>query len=152
MTISGKFRVKVGDNYQYTATAKLSDGTEVNRPVSWGVSDPSAATMTAGGSMVPLKTGVITIEVTIDGVVWVTTATAYDWIPFGSGSTFGIGLTADVLVSNKFGSMEYPNLGMGCSGGLFLLFVDTDNFVTPNGLVTYSFDGGTARRRGELPR
>jgi uncharacterized protein YjdB len=143
VVVTGNFRTKVGDVYTYTATARLADGTIVNRPMTWSVEDPASGTMTASGTLTPLRTGNILILVTIDDDIWEADATAYDWFPFGSGTTFGVALVADLQIANKFGTSEYPQLAMGCSGGSFVLFVDTENFVTQSGGVAYSFDGAT---------
>jgi hypothetical protein len=138
--VAGNFRTKVGDTYTYTATARLADGTVVNRPMTWSVEDPASGSMTASGTLIPLRAGSIKILVTIDGDIWGTDVTVYDWSAFGSGTVFGIQLAADVRITNKFGTSEYPELVVGCSGGFFLIIVDTENFVTQNGLVTYGFD------------
>jgi len=140
VVFTGNFRNKVGDTYQFTATARLSDGTIVNRPMTFSVAEPGMAVMTADGQLTPLQSGTITLEVTIDGVVWETTTSAYDWFAFGSGTVFGISLTGDLSITNKWGTTEYPDLVLGCSGGQFLLYVGTDHFVTQNGLVSYAFD------------
>ena len=144
VTVTGAARVKVGDNYTYTATARLADGTIVNRAMSWRVSDPARATMTTGGGLTPLQPGSITLIVTIDGVDWTATTTAYDWETLNiSGSSF-VYLPSDNLITNKFGTSEYPDLVFVCSSlGYFFAWVSTQNFVTQNGLVAYSFDGGT---------
>lgn len=141
VVITGATRAKVGDSYQYSATARTADGTVVTRAAMWSVAEPERATMTPGGVMTPLQTGAITLRVTIDGVVWIGQATAYDWFAFGGGSTFGVALDADLQITNKFGTSEYPSLTLGCSGGFFLIFVDTEHFVTESGLVAYAFDG-----------
>lgn len=140
VVFTGNFRTKVGDTYQYTATARLADGTVVIRPMTWSVEETNKASITQGGLMTPLQTGTITLQVTIDGVTWEATASAYDWFAFGSGTVFGVALAADLSITNKWGTTEYPDLAMGCSGGAFVLFVGTDNFVTSSGGVTYGFD------------
>ena len=140
VTITGALRVKVGDSYTYTATARTSDGTVVSRPVIWSVGDPSSATMTSAGALVPLKPVVITIRATIDGVVWQGTTSAYDWVTFGSYPTLGIYLDADVAITNRYGTSEYPSLVIGCVSGNMVIYVSTDYFITANGHVTYLFD------------
>lgn len=147
VVITGNFRVKVGDTYAYTATARIADGTIVTRPVTWSVTNPARATMTPGGAMLPLLPGAITIRATIDGIGWDVAAAAYDWQAFGSGTTQGVYLVADNTITNKFGTSEYPELTIGCTQGSLLIFVDTDHFVTANGNVVYSFDGGTVFSR-----
>lgn len=143
VTMTGSSSVKVGDIYTYTATARLANGTIVVRPVTWSVTDPTRGSMSTSGLLVPLAKGSITIVATIDGRAWQGTTIAYDWESFGSGSTVGVYLTSDSRITNKFGTSEYPTLAFGCSGGLFLAYVDTDHFITQSGLVAYAFDGGT---------
>lgn len=143
VTLTGSLRVKVGDAYTYTATARLADGTIVVRPVTWGVLETAKATIDQNGVLVPIQTGTITILVTIDGVVWQGVTTAYDWDVVGGGSSIFLALRADNQITNRSGRSEYPELVIGCSSGSFQIWVDTDGFVTASGLVAYSFDGGT---------
>ena len=142
--ITGSLRVKVGDSYSYTATARLADGTVVVRPITWSILETAKGTMTAGGTLTPLQTGSITLLATIDGVVWQSFTTAYDWTTLsGSGSLF-LTLLADNQITNKFGTSEYAELVLACSNtGSFLVWVSTTSFVTASGLVSYSFDGGS---------
>ncbi len=143
VTLTGSLRVKVGDAYTYTATARLADGTIVVRPVTWGILETAKATIDPNGVLVPIQTGIITILVTIDGVVWQGTTTAYDWDVVGGGTSIFLSLLADNQITNQFGTSEYAELVIGCSAGSFQIWVDTDHFVTASGLVAYSFDGGT---------
>ncbi len=41
VTVTGSQRVKVGDSYTYSATARTADGTIVVRPLVWSVADPA---------------------------------------------------------------------------------------------------------------
>lgn len=143
VTLTGRFRVKVGDTYTYTATAELADGTAVDRPMTWSIQEAGKGTMTAAGTLTPLGTGTITIQVTIDGQVWQATLEAYDWLSLsGSGNQF-LSLDADIEITNKFGSSEYAELVLSCSStGTFFIWVHTEFFVTENGGVAYAFDGG----------
>ncbi|MEO5826341.1 MAG: Ig-like domain-containing protein [Gemmatimonadales bacterium] len=145
VTISGTSRVKVGDTYQYTAEARLADNTLVQRPVTWTVVEPGKGTITQAGVLTPLATGAITVRATVENVFFNGAVTGYDW-QFVSGATImGAILPADLLVTNKLGQSEYPELAIVCSAnGTFSLWVDTDNFITANGIVAFSFDGGAA--------
>ncbi len=143
VTITGATRVKVGDTYTYSAVARTGSGAIVVRPVAWRVVDPTRGSMTTGGALTPLQPGVITVEVVIDNVPWQGSVTAYDWTPLTSATVTGTFLPADVLVTNKFGQSEYPLLTVGCASGTFITFVSLDRFVTANGGVAFSFDGGT---------
>ena len=144
VTLHGTFRVKVGDDYAYTATARLADGTVVVRPMTWSIVELAKGVMTPGGVLTPLATGTITIVVTIDGVAWEGTVDAYDWVFLSGGGSLFLTLAADNQISNKFGTSEYAELAIACSNtGFFTLWVDTEHFVTANGLVAWSFDGGT---------
>ncbi len=145
VTITGRTRVKVGDTYGYTVTARLADGTVVNRPVTWGVLEAGQGTITQDGQLTPLASGTVTLLVSIDGVVWQADVLAYDWqVLSGSTSSFLV-LDADVEVTNKFGSSEYPELVFACNTTTQNVFawVDTERFVTASGLVTYRFDEGS---------
>jgi uncharacterized protein YjdB len=143
VTLTGSLRVKVGDAYTYTATARLADGTIVVRPVTWGILETAKATIDPNGVLVPIQAGTITILATIDGVVWQGFTTAYDWDVIGGGTSIFLSLLADNQITNQFGTSEYAELVIGCSAGSFQIWVDTDHFVTASGLVAYSFDGGT---------
>lgn len=141
--VGGIFRIKVGDTYTYKATLRLADGTVVDRPITWGILEREKGTMTPDGHLTPLKTGTITILVNVDGRVWEVTATAYDWLSLsGSGHLF-LSLEADILITNKWGTSEYPQLVFACSAeGRFFAWVDTRYFVTQSGRVAYFFDDG----------
>jgi uncharacterized protein YjdB len=78
VTITGATRVKVGDTYTYSATARTASGAVVVRPLVWRVVDQSRGSMTSGGVLTPLLPGPITVEVVIDNVPWQGTITAYD--------------------------------------------------------------------------
>ncbi len=143
VTLAGASRVKVGDTYQYSVTARTSDGSTVTRPVSWSTANPGAGTFTASGLLTPASAGTITIVATIDGVAWEATVTAYDWLSISSSSIVFTTLPSDNQISNRFGSAEYPELTFACSDGNFFVWIDTERFVTENGLVAFSFDGGT---------
>ena len=143
VVINGSIRVKVGDSYVYTATARAADGTILERPVTWRVREAARASMTAGGTMVPLQTGTITIVAQIDGSEWDASYTVYDWQTFtASGSTFEY-LEADARLTNRVGSLDYPELVIACSNaGSFFVWVETPHIITQNGAVAFSFDSG----------
>lgn len=143
VSITGTSRVKVGDTYTYTAQARLADGTIVVRPVVWSVVETGRATITAGGVLTPLVTGSITVKATVESVSFGGAVTAYDWQFLDSGGVVAAYLSADLAISNQFGTNEFPTLAIGCSSGTFIIYVDTENFVTQNGLVSFSLDGGT---------
>lgn len=142
VTLTGASRVKVGDSYQYSATARSSDGSVVVRPVTWSTTNPGAGTFTPSGLFTPASTGTITLVATIDGVAWEAPVTAYDWQSLsGSGSLFAT-LPSDEQITSRSGSSEYPELTFACSStGSFLAWVSTQSFVTENGIVAFSFDG-----------
>lgn len=145
VTITGTSRVKVGDTYGYSVTARLADGTVVDRPVAWGVLDASRGAIDQSGRLVPLSSGTVTILMTIDGVVWQADVVAYDWqVLSGSTATF-LMLDADVEITNQFGSSEYPELVLSCNPGTqnFFAWVSTEGFVTESGRVAYGFDDGS---------
>lgn len=144
VTISGTERVKAGDAYQYTATARLGDGTVVVRPVTWSVVEPGRGTITQGGVLTPAGTGAMTVRATVEGVTFNGAVTSYDWT-LVTGGVVSAFLPSDIAITNRFGQSEYPKLWVGCNltNGFFGLYVDTDNFITQNGGISYSFDGGT---------
>ena len=146
VTLTGAQRVKVGDSYVYSATARYDDGSIANVPMSWATPNPSRAQMTSTGVLTPLASGAITIQVIIEGDTWSGTIEAYDWTALtGSGSLF-LDLSADMEITNQNGQSEYPVLVLSCNqnSGNFFAWVATDNFVTASGLVTYGFDGGSS--------
>ncbi|MBP6570561.1 MAG: Ig domain-containing protein [Gemmatimonadales bacterium] len=144
VTISGTERVKAGDAYQYTATARLGDGTVVVRPVTWSVVESGRGTITQGGVLTPAGVGALTVRATVEGVTFNGAVTSYDWT-LVTGGVVSAYLPADFSIVNRLGQSEYPKLWVGCSltSGFFGLYVDMDNFITQSGGVSYSFDGGT---------
>jgi uncharacterized protein YjdB len=144
VVLNGSTRVKVGDSYSYTATARAADGTILDRPVAFRVLEPSRAQMTPGGTLVPLQRGSLTIVAQIDGTDWDASYTAYDWEAFTSGSDGFLSLESDARVSNRFGTVQYTSLVMSCSPtSRFFLWVRVPHMVTSNGLVAYGFDNGS---------
>jgi hypothetical protein len=143
VNLSGAQRVKVGDEYQFSVTARTADGTIVNRPVTWSVLVTGSAVITQAGRLTPLQSGVITIVVTIDGQNWTGTTTAYDWETRAvSGSLFAF-IDSDLTLTTRHGATAYSELVISCSNtGKMFVWVDTRVFVTASGQVAYSFDGG----------
>jgi uncharacterized protein YjdB len=140
VTLSGSSRLKVGDSYAYTATARLSDGTIVSRPVTWGIVETGRAVVTATGLVTPLQSGSFTIRVVIEGEEWTASYTAYDWTTLVSGGISFAGLLADETVTNKLGAVVRPELVLSCGAGYFFLWVRTPQIITQNGTVAYYFD------------
>lgn len=141
--LTGPLRVKVGDTYTYSETARLANGTVVQRPVTWSILVPGTATVTQAGVVVPLQPGPISVVTTIDGVAWFGVITGYDWVPIASGTATGAGLPSDLAVTNFVGTSEFPTLLVGCVGGSFVAGVSFTGIITYNGSVTYSGDNGT---------
>ncbi|GAB1342934.1 hypothetical protein MASR1M101_20610 [Gemmatimonas sp.] len=108
VVISGSTRVKVGDTYSYTATARAADGTVLERPVTWRVRETARASMTVNGSLVPLQSGAFTIVAVIDGTEWDASYTAYDWDSFTSSGNGFLALESDSRVANRFGACAPP--------------------------------------------
>lgn len=153
VVFTGNLRVKVGDSYSYSVTARAADGSVLSRPVIWGVRESGRATVTQDGVLVPQQAGGFTLVAQIDGVQWDATYTAYDWQTLASGGTSFEVLEADAQLSNRFGTLRYPELIMSCgSSGNFFVWVRTPHIITQNGIVAFSFDGGTAMAQtwGEL--
>ncbi len=144
VVFSGSTRVKVGDTYSYTVTARTADGAVIARPVSWSVRETARALVTQGGYVTPLQAGSFTLVARIDGDDWVATYTAYDWDTFSSGGRGFLTIDADLQVANRFGRSEYVSLTIVCGGtGSYYLWLSFPHMVTANGLVAYSFDGAT---------
>ena len=143
VTLSGSSRLKVGDSYAYTATARLSDGTIVSRPVTWGIVETGRAVVTATGLVTPLQSGSFTIRVVIDGEGWTVSSTAYDWTTLTSVGFSVAVLAADISVIGRRGISTHPELVIACDNatGFFLMWVDTREFITKNGTIAFSFDG-----------
>ncbi|MGE3414069.1 MAG: Ig-like domain-containing protein [Dehalococcoidia bacterium] len=140
--VFGTQRVKVGDPYQLTVEARLADGTLVQRPITYSIATQGSMTISGSGVLTALQTGTLAFTVTVEGVTANASVTAYDWTLVNSGGILSLFLSADVLVTNKFGTSEYPTLAIACGNGIFLVAVLTQNFVTANGAVAYSFDNG----------
>lgn len=145
VTLIGDTRVKVGDQYSYTAAIRLQDGTVVQRAITWSVADPTRASMIPSGVLTPLQSGPIRVQATIDGELWDITVDAYDWVRLAGTSSVFHYLPADNRITNKFGSSEYAELIFSCNNtsGQFFSWVSFDRFVTANGNVALSFDGNT---------
>jgi uncharacterized protein YjdB len=146
VTVSGSSRVKVGDRYAYTVTARLTDGTVVNRPVTWSILEAGRAQVNASGVMTPLQAGAFTMQVLIDGAAWTASYTAYDWDAFvgSSGSSFAT-LLADEAITNFVGTVDRPELVVSCgTSGSFFLWVRTPHIITQSGSIAYSFDNAAA--------
>ncbi|MEO5798631.1 MAG: Ig-like domain-containing protein [Gemmatimonadales bacterium] len=149
VTVAGTTRMKAGDQYQFTATARLADGTVVVRPVTWSVVEPGRGSITAGGLLTPIGSGAMTVRAQVAGITFNGAATSYDW-QLVTGQVVAASLLADVAITNKFGQSEYPELVISCgiASGNFLIWVDMQNFVTQSGAVSYSFDGGSIFSQG----
>lgn len=143
VVLTGSQRDKIGVGYTYTVTARLADGTIVQRPVTWSILVPGTATVTQAGFVVPLATGAIGIVSTIDGVAWVGTTTGYDWTPVIGTGVVGTALLSDASITNRFGTAEFPTLLIGCSNGTFVVAVTFTGIITANGQVAYNGDNGT---------
>lgn len=144
VVITGSLRPKVGDSYAYSATASLADGSVVSRPVTWSILETTKGTMTQSGFLTPSQTGVITLQASIDGIVWAGTTTAYDWMDLSSGGSIRAAIISDTPITNKYGTSELPMLTISCtSSGYFFMWVSFTNFVTESGFVSYGFDSGT---------
>ncbi len=144
VTFTGSARVKVGDAYTYSTTARLADGTVVSRPIVWNVKESGRGTITAIGVLTPLQTGTLTLQALIDGDVWESTYTVYNWETFASGGALFASLDADNTIIGRLGVAEYPRLIVSCGAtGYFFVWVRTNSFITQNGLVALSFDGAT---------
>ncbi|MCO4099182.1 MAG: Ig domain-containing protein [Gemmatimonas sp.] len=144
VVFNGSTRVKVGDSYSYTVTARAADGTVLDRPVAFRVREASRAQMAPGGALVPLQRGSFTIVAQIDGTDWDASYSAYDWEAFTSGGDGFLSLESDARVSNRFGTLQYTSLVMSCSPtSRFFLWVSVPHMVTANGLVAYGLDNGS---------
>jgi len=140
---NGSTRVKVGDTYTYTVTARAADGTVLDRPVAFGVRETARAQMTLGGVLTPLQTGNITMVALIDGNEWEASYTAYDWQQFTSNGIGFVSIESDARVANRFGTLEYTELVMACSPtSRFNLWVRVPHMITSNGFVGYTIDNG----------
>lgn len=140
--LSGAGRVKVGDSYPLAVVARTGDGTIVQRTTTWAVVEAGRATVSPAGVVVAQQSGNFTVRATVEGVAATLLLTGYDWVPVTAPGIVGLGLDADVAVSNKFGTSDYPSLVLGCVDGSFVVGVGTDHIVTASGNVTYAFDGG----------
>jgi uncharacterized protein YjdB len=154
VVFTGTKRVKVGDSYSYTVTARSADGAVLPVPVTWGVREPTRAQVTGAGVVTPLQAGSFTLVARIDNEDWVATYEAYDWESFSSSGNGFLFLDADVQVANRFGTLDYPELVMSCGPGApFFLWVRTPHMITANEVIAYTLDGSVAVAQvwNELP-
>ncbi len=142
VVVTGPVRLKVGDTYQMTVEARTGDGMVVQRPVTWSMDEAGAALVSAAGVVTPQRTGAMTVRATVGGVAASLTLNGYDWLVVSQGNVVGVGIDADIAVTNKFGTSDYPSLVIGCTNGSFVLGVGTSHIVTASGAVSYAFDGG----------
>jgi uncharacterized protein YjdB len=143
VVFNGSTRVKVGDSYNYTVTARAADGTILDRQVLFRVRETARAQMTTSGVLTPLQAGTITMVALIDGVEWDASYTAYDWEYFTSNGDGFLSIESDARVANRFGTLQYTELVMACGpSSRFFLWVRVPHMITSNGLVAYSFDTG----------
>lgn len=144
--ITGSLRVKVGDPYTYTATARIADGTVVVRPLTWSILVPGTATISPVGVAIPLQTGTISVVATIDGVAWFGVITGYDWSFLNLGTQISANLASDVGFVDIFGNTEFPIIQIVCGNtGTFSMgvgFVGVTQMITGDGLVTFAGDNG----------
>lgn len=140
--LSGTSRTKVGDAYPMAVVARTSDGVIVQRTISWSIVEAGRASVSSSGVVVPQQAGPFTVRATVEGVSATMSLTAYDWVPVTATGVVGLGLDADIAVTNKFGTTDYPSLVIGCVNGTFVVGVGTDHIVTASGNVVYAFDNG----------
>jgi len=144
VTVSGASRVKVGDSYNYSATLRLADGSVVTRPIAWDITDASRASITQGGVLTALRPGTFTIRLIVDGATWTSNYTAYDWEALNSSGNRYAFIDADITITNRLGTVEYPELVISCGAtGYFFVWVRTPHVITANGVVALSFDNGS---------
>jgi hypothetical protein len=144
VSLVGSSVVKVGDTYTYVPILRTAAGTVVNRSVTWSVLDQGMATITSSGNLVPLRAGTFRIGVTVDGTLFSTNYSAYDWTVSATASHRFVALQADEAVTNRYGGTVSPEIVISCAtSGYFFVWISLRNQVTQSGLVGYYFDGGT---------
>jgi uncharacterized protein YjdB len=134
--IMGASRIKVGDQYSYTAVPRDAQGNILTKTVVWSIVETPKGTMSPGGTLVASQTGTITIRAVIDGQNWDQPVTAYDWTVNG----LTLSLEADNEL-NGGGGPEFLRLVIACSGGAFQVSVTSTGF-TMNAAVQYRITGG----------
>jgi len=122
--IVGATRVKVGDQYTYSADPRDAQGNVLVKQVTWTILEPSKGTMSSGGVLVPSQAGTITVRAIIDGMNWDQLVTAYDWTVNG----LSLQLEADNSVTGSAGP-EYLRLGITCDAGSLRITVSSVGFV-----------------------
>lgn len=141
---SGPTRVKARSTTPtYSVEARLADGSEVERPVSWEV-EGIGASIAEDGSLTTTEAGQVRVSATVDGKVWEgPTVTVYDWTYLSGDDVQVAYLPSHLPQTNQRDVTAYPELLVGCrpSDSFFVVWVDTVEFITASGHVRYSFDG-----------
>jgi len=142
--VSGPSRAKVGHPHSYSAVARLSDGTEVSRPMTWSVSGTGAGTISADGVLEASGLGSLQVQVAVDGQTWDgPSVVVYDWLELVSDTHMFLGLESHIPADNRFGVSGFPELVIGCNidTSFFTVWIGTPHVVSASGQVSYSIDG-----------
>ena len=138
--VDGAARIKVGDLYQFTAKARLDDGTVVQRPIAWGVVHAHKGAIDPTGRLMASQGGSNTITATVEGVTGTAPIIGYDWQQVDDGSVVLLRLAGDSAIVNRHNAGAYPELVVGCSAGIFFVAVVAAHVTPAHGNVSYAFD------------
>ena len=142
VVIAGAERIKVGEPYQFTVTAKVADGTVVTRATTWSMVTADKATVSNAGVLTATATGNMVLRATVEGVEATRPLTGYDWVTEGGGAATLLKLVSDNRLLNTDNVGDYPELVIGCAGGTLVIAVTTPTFELANGNVAYNFNHG----------
>src|SRR6185437_1334368 len=106
--------IKVGDLAHCTAAATRSDGSVADSPATWVViSGP--ATITSEGVIAVNGSGVVTVQVTVEGMSKLVTTVVYEWTKVSGAGLSGATLEGDWYTGHS--ANDFPILTISCSAG-----------------------------------
>lgn len=146
VTISGATRVKVGDQYQLFAEARLASGEVVERAVTWQVVAPTMADVDSDGELIAHQEGEFTVRAVVEGITASHQVTSYDWSLEEQPAVKLLRLASD----NSLDAGR-PDLVVLCGGGTVFVLVTSADFEIEDGTISYRFDDGDPVEEQWLP-
>lgn len=140
ITITGPDRAKVGDPQALVATLRASDGTVVQRPVTWSVTEPTMGAVSPGGVLVVSDTGALVVRAQVDDVTASHPVVGYDWRLSGDAVTQVLRLGSDNAIVDR-----HPDLAVLCAAGTFYVVVIADGIAIGSPTVAFRFDDAPAQ-------
>jgi uncharacterized protein YjdB len=121
ISTTGSGAMGIADTRTYTAEVRASGGALLSHPVTWSVSDESIATITQGGVLTPMRTGIVDVRATADNVTGsytqqIIVATigkriAWALVPFDAASVAlqdaGLNATGGTIIATRTATGDY---------------------------------------------